>query len=274
LALDLASKKGGEMKIFLWSLFSFICYSNFSLGKSFEEKLTEEIFFGSGYTLRIINENGHIFVDAWDKDSLKIEVQKIVRNRSREEAERLLNKIKVNIITEENCVRINPTIPQYENIAVQFDILIPRKVNLELITTNGVIKVKSIGGQMRLSTTNGVIESEGVSGNVVTEATNGNITLKEVSGQVSAKTTNGSIKTIIAALDKRTTSRFETTNGSITLDIPEDSTYAIYAHTDLGRVKSEFPIFLKERDLKVKEGVRIIVKSTIGSIVISRSKKR
>jgi len=106
-----------------------------------------------------------------------------------------------------------------------------------------------------IQSNNGSIFAEGVAGNVKTVTSNGKITLKHIDGRVSADTSNGKIKIINASgLERAKTSNgsievaaekladgfdLNTSNGSVTLYIPQGADVDIEASTSNGSITQE-----------------------------------
>jgi hypothetical protein len=95
------------------------------------------------------------------------------------------------------------------------------------------------GADATLNTTNGGIEVLAVSGAINAHTTNGSVAVESTGGPVEAHTTNGDIDVRMAKLPPRGTT-YGTTNGSITIAIPDGTDANIEARTTFGRIHSDF----------------------------------
>jgi hypothetical protein len=132
------------------------------------------------------------------------------------------------------------------------------------------------GSNASLNVTNGSIEVTGASGSIEARTTNGEITAETTGGPVEARTTNGSINVRMAKLPTQGAS-YHTTNGTITLTLPDGTDADLQARTTNGSVISDFDITmsgtLSRRNLSGRigrGGPRLDVATTNGNIRIER----
>jgi hypothetical protein len=90
---------------------------------------------------------------------------------------------------------------------------------------------------------NGAVKAEGLRSDVVAATTNGGVTV-ETSGFARATTVNGSITCRMGKVGIPADVRFETVNGSITLEMPTGLNAEFRASTVNGRIDSDFPILV------------------------------
>jgi hypothetical protein len=90
-------------------------------------------------------------------------------------------------------------------------------------------------------TVNGSIETASRRGDVTASTVNGSITA-EAAGLVRANTTNGSIKARLGSAEWDGEMAFETTNGSIVLDLPASLDANVRARAQTGSIHSDFPL--------------------------------
>lgn len=187
------------------------------------------------------NVNGSIRIEGWDKDQVSLEITKTVRAGDSEEADRYFNRMRVEIETGDNYLRVHTRYRDgNENWggffswlfsgfrsgggSVSYVLKVPASVMTEAHSTNGEIKVHSVAGHVKASSTNGRLVLEGVSGSVVGSTTNGSITA----------TLTDDVK--FEGLD------LHTTNGSIKVTCPADISADVSAHTTNGNIRTDFPI--------------------------------
>ena len=106
-----------------------------------------------------------------------------------------------------------------ENLAVSYEIYVPRSSNLKLTAHNGGVRIS------------------GVEGNIEFETLNGGVHLSETAGDVRGKTTNGGLHVELSGNSWRGAGlNVQTTNGGVHLSMPES--YA--AHVETGTVNGGF----------------------------------
>lgn len=95
-------------------------------------------------------------------------------------------------------------------------------------------------------TVNGSVDAGDLGGNLVLTTVNGGITFS-TTGYAEATTVNGSIRGALGTSDWRDALRFETVNGSITLDLPDDLSTEVDASTVNGSISTDFPLTVQGR---------------------------
>jgi DUF4097 and DUF4098 domain-containing protein YvlB len=197
-----------------------------------------------GGEFRLKNTNGAVQITSWDRAEVKIEAEKVVRARSREEAERIMKDINIDIRQSEGLVDVDTRLPKRHDggfwdwifsggsgtsIEVTYWITVPAQVNLAAESVNGEVRAQNISGRAELETTNGRVE------------------VINASGSVNAETTNGAIEVSLMKVTPGETMRFETTNGRIAAEFPEDFSADISASTTNGHVDCDFPMTVQGR---------------------------
>jgi hypothetical protein len=114
--------------------------------------------------------------------------------------------------------------------SVSYEIMVPRNTNLSLETVNGGIDIADVRGDLQFRTTNGGIRLTGVAGDVQGRTTNGAIRV-----ELDGDQWDGS------GID------VQTTNGGITLDVPEDFRADLEIGTTNGGFEIDFPITVQGR---------------------------
>jgi DUF4097 and DUF4098 domain-containing protein YvlB len=160
-----------------------------------------------------------------------------VRAGDRKDAERLMEALKIEIEQRDNEISIITRHPrkgdggfwdwvfgQNASSAVSYRISVPKQCDVEATSTNGGIYISNIEGVTRLRTTNGKIDAEALK------------------GLVSARTTNGSVRVELKEVTSAEEMEFMTTNGSVTLYIPNNIDCDVRAKTTNGSIKTDFPL--------------------------------
>lgn len=202
--------------------------------------------------------NGGVSVEAWDADRIEVEARVWANARSEERAEEIANDVE--IVVDGGRIRSEgPRTGRREGWGVSFEVRVPRDTDLRLHTTNGGIEVVD------------------VSGDIDFRATNGGVTLAGVAGDVHGRTTNGGLHVELAG--ERWSGAgmdVETTNGGITLLVPEDYSAELEARTTNGGIDIGFPVMVQGRigrQLRAtlgEGGPRIRAVTTNGGVRIER----
>jgi len=232
----------------------------------------------SGGEFRLKNTNGAVLITSWDRNEVKIEAEKIVRARSREEAERIMKEVEINVRESASLIDVDTRLPRRSDggfwdwvfnggsgtsIEVKYWITVPARINLTAESVNGEVRAQDISGRADLETTNGRVE-------VINAA-----------GSVNAETTNGAIAVSLTKVAPGESMRFATTNGRIEADFPPDFAADISASTTNGHVDCDFPMTVQGRirrtSLEGRIGSasssatgRVTFRTTNGSIAIRR----
>lgn len=181
-----------------------------------------------------------------------------------------------------------------KNFSLDITLKVPSHVKLDLKSTNGELVGKNIHGDVVLKTTNGQIHASSMKGNIEAKSTNGAITVKDVGGAATVKTTNGNItvenvknKLLIKTTNGGITVKSNevngdwqasTTNGRVTMTLPQTASVKIDAKTTNGSVKGNFDWERRyEGSRKNRQGsaimnegeFQVMAESTNGSIVIN-----
>lgn len=230
-------------------------------GKSVEEEVVERsVEFAPGERLTIVNVNGDISVNSWDRHEVKLKAVKRARAESEEAARLLLEKTTVQFDRNEAGVDIRTEAPKKpgrnRNVSVAYAVTVPKGIDLELKTVNGTIDVKDISGAVDAKTTNGRIGLSGIVGAIQAKTTNGKIGLLEVLGPINAKTTNGSVEVAVGGSgEQQHEFRAATTNGGIEVTLPKGLKANLKASTVNGKINTDFPITVKGLISKSVDGV-------------------
>lgn len=172
--------------------------------------------------------NGGVHVFGWGGREVKVRARVTVAARSDDRARAIADEIAV---TTDGAIRARgPRTARREWWAVTFEVLVPRRSNLDLRSTNGGIRIEDVAGRIRFATTNGGVR------------------LSALGGDVSGRTTNGGVDVVL------TGTRWEgagleaqTTNGGVRLLIPDGYSAHVDASTRNGGLSVEFPITVQGR---------------------------
>jgi hypothetical protein len=173
--------------------------------------------------------NGGIEVTGWGRNEIRVLAKVEGRARSDDIAEALVSDVRISM----DGMALDadgPKTERRESWSVSYRINVPHEYDLDLNTVNGGISVEDVQGIIEFS------------------ATNGGVTLTEVGGDVSGRTTNGGLKVQLTGdewdgegLDVRTT------NGGITLVLPDDFNAELESATTNGGISIDFPVTVSGR---------------------------
>jgi hypothetical protein len=186
--------------------------------------------------------NGGIQVEGWDRNEIRIRAVITANARSETAARELAAGVQV----QAGGGRVSatgPTASGREWWSVSFRINVPRKNDLELHANNGGITIA------------------GVSGEIHFETTNGGVRLSDLAGMVRGQTRNGGLTVALAGnrwegqgLD------VETSNGGVTLSIPEGYNADLETRTVNGGFRTDYPMTV-QGELSPRRGIS----TTLGS---------
>lgn len=124
---------------------------------------------------------------------------------------------------------------------VQFTLVVPKEVDLELNTSGGAIDVSNIAGNVEAHSSGGSLDMNKIVGDLDVHTSGGSVDLDEIDGGIDAHTSGGSMRlTMPEKIQKDVELR--TSGGSIKVYLNEALQANIEASTSGGWVNSEFPI--------------------------------
>ena len=226
-----------------------------------------------GSTLEIENFGGAISITTWDKNAIRIEVDRSVGEQ-------------VTIERAGSTIALKPRTRRWVPGVVNFQITAPRWIKLDLSgvntsidvenceaevhaeTVNGDVTARGGQGPYSLSSVQGEVRVQGARGRVDASSVNEGVQLEEISGPIVAESVNGGIvikrsrsESIEAStlsgpvrfegdLAKSGSYRFTTHNGCIDVVMPEHADATVSLSTFSGGIDSSFPVTLKKLEAK------------------------
>jgi DUF4097 and DUF4098 domain-containing protein YvlB len=197
------------------------------IDRSFEVK--------TGGVLHVEAPNGSIEVKAWDKNDVRVVVERRVKSRDEEEARAVLEDYPTTIEKKGNEIWVETEgwgrWGDSDRIEASYRMTVPRQFNVSLTTAGGSINVddldgdvfaKTAGGSIEVGDITGEVELKTAGGSIVVsgggkvvevETAGGSIDIGKANGVVIARTSGGSIRVDRAAGGIEA----ETAGGSITL---------------------------------------------------------
>lgn len=251
----------------------FTVSSSMLFAETLEETFKKRIVLGDKTGLSVHGVNGSVAVSGWNQDEIEIIAYKKVKASSHQEAKEVMEKLRIDISEVGQEIKVKIFHPKrsggeggffswifggdHGNVSVKFEISVPRKLNLDLHSTNGSIIVDGCEGKHSFNTTNGKIRAE------------------DISGALSAKSTNGSIYATLNEAYADEDMTLKTTNGSIKLHLPQEIDADLEARTTNGSIQCDLSlkgdVYQTKRKLEGqinKGGPLLYLKTTNGSVRI------
>lgn len=167
--------------------------------------------------------NGGVSVKGWAKNETLVRAKIETWAPEMNEAKALAGQIAVE--TAGGNIRANaPKFERDRGYSVSFEVFVPARTDLNLNSHNGGINVQEVTGAIRFETTNGGIKLSRLAGDVRGSTTNGGVSI-ELAGTrwdgagLNVETTNGGVT---VGVPEGYSAHFEagTTNGGMQVDIP------------------------------------------------------
>ncbi len=174
--------------------------------KLFQFKTTNEYAVEKDFKLSLTNTSGSIQISYRPGDKVVVEVNKEIDAPSREEAEKMADRLEVVVKADKDDIDISAQYP-FENrsrdfwrrlfglheqlsSSVRFFVEVPTSTRLEVSTTSGDVSLLGLEGEATISGTSGDIKVVGFTGDLNVETTSGDLSFKDVKGNVDANSTS------------------------------------------------------------------------------------
>jgi hypothetical protein len=188
-------------------------------------EIREQTLAPSGGTIAIDGrKNGGVSVKGWDKNEVFVRARVQTSAPTEAEAGQLAQQIRI----ETGGAKIFASGPENRrdyHWHVSYEVFVPRRADLSVETHNGGISISEVNGKIDFT------------------ALNGGVTLKRIGGMVRGSTTNGGLNIELAgnrwdgdSLDVRTT------NGGVTMSVPENYSAHLQTGTVNGGISVDFPV--------------------------------
>ena len=173
--------------------------------KVFQFKTTNEYAVEKDFELTVANTSGSIEVSYSPGDKVVVQTIKEIDASSRDEAEKIEERLEVAIKADKESIDIDTHYPGdrsgdfWERLfglraefrtSIRFVIEVPTSVRLEINSTSGDIDLLGLTGTTTISATSGDIRIVGYTGDLNIETTSGDISFKDIKGDIEAKSTS------------------------------------------------------------------------------------
>src|SRR5262245_52847337 len=186
------------------------CNLHFGNGVEAKESWTRTYTVKPGATLVVRESNGRIRVEVADGDKIEVVATRISTAPTEEAAKADLKNSSITENVTADLVELDSStrslqIMMNQSRRVEYEIKVPKMLNVTLKTANGAIDVRGVGGTLAVEATNGKVEASALAGAADVSAVNGQIKLefaKIHDAGVRCKTTNGQIVVTVPAAAK------------------------------------------------------------------------
>ncbi|MGH9936977.1 MAG: DUF4097 family beta strand repeat-containing protein, partial [Blastocatellia bacterium] len=216
------------------------CNDNWGGDRASHCVIKEQMVAATGGTVTVDGrKNGGVTVKGWDRNEIFVRAKIQTWAYTDAEAQALAGQIRI-VTGGANIYAEGPETRDRHGWAVSFEVSAPRNSNLSLKAHNGGIGVSDVRGQIEFDTMNG------------------GVSLRRLAGDVKGQTMNGGLSIDLAGngwdgqgMDVRTT------NGGVSLSIPENYSARLETGTVNGGLKTDYPITVQgeiKRELSVNLG--------------------
>ena len=202
--------------------------------------------------------NGGVSIKGWERNEILMRARLQTASPTEAEASELAKQVKIETAGSK-IFASGPENRRNHWWSVSYEIFVPQRSNLSLKTNNGGISIADVNGRLEFS------------------ALNGGVHLSRIGGSVKGGTTNGGLHIELSgnrwegeALD------VSTTNGGVSLSIPENYSAHLETGTVNGHLSIDFPVTVQgniTRELAVNlgsGGATIRAMTTNGGVRIHR----
>lgn len=223
-------------------------------------EIKEQTLAASGSTIEVDGKmNGGVSIKGWERNEILMRARIQSAGPTQAEADDLAKQIQIETAGSKIFASGPPNRKDHW-WSVSYEIFVPHRSNLSLKTNNGGIGISDVSGRLEFS------------------ALNGGVSLRRVGGNVKGATTNGGLNVELSgerwdgeALD------VNTTNGGVSISIPENYSAHLETGTVNGHLKVDFPVTVQgdiTRELAVNlgsGGPTVRAMTTNGGVKIRRS---
>ncbi|MBN2379874.1 DUF4097 family beta strand repeat protein [candidate division WOR-3 bacterium] len=154
-----------------------------------------------------------------------------------------ISEIEVSVVqdTTDSILKVYVTMPHNVtyNIGCNAELELPESLYVNLETSNGNIEADGHQVGMCLHTSNGDINTEDTRSDAEIETSNGSLEVKLHTGNIRGETSNGSVTADVVMPDSNGTCIFSSSNGNITVAVPDSVSAEVRLKTSNGGITIE-----------------------------------
>lgn len=223
-------------------------------------EMREQTFPGAGRISVDAGRNGGTSIKGWLRNDVLVRARIEAQADTDVEARAMTSQVRVDTAGGQ-VTATGPSQADHMSWSVSYEIFVPQTTDLNLKTHNGGISVSDVRGRMEFS------------------AQNGGVHLRRVAGEVAGSTINGGVQVELAGNSwEGRQVEVSTTNGGVTISMPEHYSAHIQTETVNGGIQSDFPITMegnlrpRRLDFNVGSGGPLIhVSTTNGGVKLKRT---
>lgn len=193
-------------------------------------------------TVEIETFNGTVTSATNSEDSIKVTLKLWATGVSAQDAAEHIDDIDVSVTRDtingiyRIIVDVDPQFINPRSYGCDVTLNLPESLYVDLGTSNGQISCDGHTQGIKLETSNGEIEISNTAGSAKLSTSNGGIKVNRHSGDVEGETSNGRIYADVIMPVKDGICRFSSSNGEITLAIPDSAGTKIWMETSNGKI--------------------------------------
>jgi len=221
--------------------------------------IKEQMIAATGGTITVDGRtNGGVTVKGWNRNEIFVRAKIQTQAYTEAEAQALAGQVRIET-SGANIYAEGPETRNRQSWSVSYEVTVPNNSNLSLKAHNGGIGVSDVRGKIEFDTTNGGVTLRRLAGDVRGRTTNGGLTIDLIGGGWDGE-----------GMDVKTT------NGGVTLFIPDAYSARLETGTVNGGLNNDYPITVQgeiKRELSVNlggGGQTIRAMTTNGGIQIKR----
>jgi len=152
----------------------------------------------AGSKLNVKTSSGSITITGGDVNECSVIASICGRAPTKEEAQQLVEQVKIELETVGNTLTVKAEKPPSENrrsISISYDITVPNQTNIECASSYGAIEIANIEGTTSGKTSSGSIEAKSIDGSVNLDTSYGSVNCRNITGDnITLKSSSGKIK--------------------------------------------------------------------------------
>lgn len=276
----------------------------------FRETLTDTGKIPVKTKLYVETFNGDVIVAATQGTGIEVEMEYWASGSNKTVVNDFLKKREMVVtgVTEGDLAKIiasrkNPTEPNPTGLlsyGVNMTVKVPAEIvkNLEVVTSNGIVRIEGVKGTTAVSTSNGQVTVNNAIGNISIANTNGTISIHNIQGNLAVDASNSAVSVTTAKLLQNVLIRtsqgkvsyqsqidevngnydIETSNDSLEMFLGKSIKASFNAETSNGSIICDLPVTDVNPEPTILEGTlngggaSIKLKTSNGNIVISNTR--